>query len=132
MISVKLLCSFIEIALRHGCSPVILLHIFRTLFLKNTSWWLLLYSINWPNVMVWLPLHFVIFGNMCTVIICFPVCDVINFEIYLIFVIKPLSYSNRKSGQNLNTLRIKRAIKMTFFIIFKGLPLNHIKSVFWN
>ena len=31
------LCNFIEIALRHGCSPVNLLHIFRTSFLKNTS-----------------------------------------------------------------------------------------------
>ena len=28
--------------LRHGCSPVNLLHIFRTLFPKNTSGWLLL------------------------------------------------------------------------------------------
>ena len=34
--------NFIEIALRHGCSPVNLLHIFRTSFLKNTSGWLLL------------------------------------------------------------------------------------------
>ena len=33
---------FIEITLRHGCSPVNLLHIFRTLLPKNTSWWLLL------------------------------------------------------------------------------------------
>ena len=29
--------NFIEIALRHGCSPVDLLHIFRTSFPKNTS-----------------------------------------------------------------------------------------------
>ena len=42
MISLKLLCNFIEIILRHGCSPVNLLHIFRTPFLKNTSEWLLL------------------------------------------------------------------------------------------
>ena len=28
-----MLCNFIEIALRHGCSPVNLLHIFRTPFL---------------------------------------------------------------------------------------------------
>ena len=35
-------CDFIEIALRHGCSPVNLLHISRTLFLKNTSGRLLL------------------------------------------------------------------------------------------
>ena len=32
-----LLCNFIEISLRHGCSPVNLLHIFRTPFPKNTS-----------------------------------------------------------------------------------------------
>ena len=31
-----------RIALRHGCSPVNLLHIFRIPLLKNTSGWLLL------------------------------------------------------------------------------------------
>ena len=36
------LSNFIEITLRHGCSPVNLLYIFRTPFLKNTSGWLLL------------------------------------------------------------------------------------------
>ena len=39
-------CDFnkvaIEITLRHGCSPVNLLHLFRTPFPKNTSEWLLL------------------------------------------------------------------------------------------
>ena len=44
-ISKKLLCKFLEIALRHGCSPVTLLHILRAPFLKNTSGWLLLKSI---------------------------------------------------------------------------------------
>ena len=34
--------NFIEITLRHGCSPVNLLHIFRTPFFKTTSGWLLL------------------------------------------------------------------------------------------
>ena len=34
--------DFIEIALRHGCSLVNLLHIFRTDFLRNTSGGLLL------------------------------------------------------------------------------------------
>ena len=42
VISIKLLCNFIEIALWHGCSPVNLLNIFRTTFSKNTSGWLLL------------------------------------------------------------------------------------------
>ena len=43
VISIKLLCNFIEITLQHGCSPVSLLHIFRTSFRKNTSGWLLLH-----------------------------------------------------------------------------------------
>ena len=37
-----MLCNFIEITFRHGCSAVNLLHISRTTFLKNTSGWLLL------------------------------------------------------------------------------------------
>ena len=41
-ISINLLCNFIEIALRHGRSPVNLLHVFRTPFLKNNSRRLLL------------------------------------------------------------------------------------------
>ena len=41
-ISIKLLCNFIDITLRRGCSPVNLLHIFRTPFPKKTSTWLLL------------------------------------------------------------------------------------------
>ena len=32
VISIKLLCNFTEIILRHGCSPVNLLHIFRKSF----------------------------------------------------------------------------------------------------
>ena len=42
VISIKLLCNFIEIALRRGCSPVNLLHISRIPFPKNTSKGLLL------------------------------------------------------------------------------------------
>ena len=42
VILIKLQSNFIEIALRHGCSPVNLLHIFRTPFPRNTSEWLLL------------------------------------------------------------------------------------------
>ena len=42
VVSIKLLCNFIKITLRHGCSPVNLLLIFRTTFPRNTSGWLLL------------------------------------------------------------------------------------------
>ena len=42
VVSINLRSNFIEITLRHGCSPVNLLHIFRTLLTKNTSERLLL------------------------------------------------------------------------------------------
>ena len=35
VISIKLLCNFIEITLRYGCFPLNLLHIFGTPFYKN-------------------------------------------------------------------------------------------------
>ena len=41
VISINFQSNFIEITLRYGCSPVKLLHIFRTPFLKNTFVWLL-------------------------------------------------------------------------------------------
>ena len=41
-ISIKLQSNFIVITLQQWCSPVNLLHIFRTPFLKSTSGWLLL------------------------------------------------------------------------------------------
>ena len=49
VISIKLQCNLIEIALQHGCSTVNLLHIFRTPFYKITSGRLLLYLfiISW-------------------------------------------------------------------------------------
>ena len=42
VISIKLLCNFVEIARRHGCYPANWLHIFRTPFPKNISGLLLL------------------------------------------------------------------------------------------
>ena len=50
---------------------------------------LLLYSINWTNFFVWLPLLCEILGSMCIAIVCKPGCDVMNFEVNLIFLIKP-------------------------------------------
>ena len=45
-ISIKLQSNIIKITLRHGCSPVNLVHIFRTPFLRNTQGWLLLYLVS--------------------------------------------------------------------------------------
>ena len=48
-ISIKLLCNFIEITLRHWCSPVNFLHIFSTTFNKNTFRGLLVIRITTFN-----------------------------------------------------------------------------------
>ena len=40
LISTKLLWNFIEITLWHGCSPINLLHVFRTPFTRNAFGWL--------------------------------------------------------------------------------------------
>ena len=62
---------------------------------------LMLYSINWPNFIVWLPLLLEILGNMCIAIVYFPGCDDINFEINLIFLIKLFFSMTKKSRQKL-------------------------------
>ena len=55
MISIKLHSNFIEIAHQYGCSPVNLLHVFRTPFSKNTYRGLLLHILE-AEKMVLLPL----------------------------------------------------------------------------
>ena len=67
----------------------------------NPSFWLydfsrkiflfMIHSINWLNFIAWFILPLEILGNMCIVNILLPFCDVINFEISLSFLIKPLS-----------------------------------------
>ena len=57
----------------------------------------MLYSSNWPNFIVWLALLLEILGDMCIAIIYFSGCDVINFEINLIFLIKPFFYITKNS-----------------------------------
>ena len=63
VISMKLLGNFIEIALQHGCSPVNLLHIFRTSFPKNTSGGVLL-----------LLTHFILLVSQSDAFWCFRRC----------------------------------------------------------
>ena len=46
--------------------------------------------------MVSLYLLFEISGNTFIVTVCVPVCGVINFEIYLRFLMKPFSYITKK------------------------------------
>ena len=46
--------------------------------------------------MVWLLLLCEISGNMCIAIACEPACDAMNFEVKLIFLIKPFFLHNQK------------------------------------
>ena len=64
----------------------------------------MLNSVNCPNFTVWLPLLIEILGSMCTGIVFVPGCDLINFEISLIFQIKPFFYMTKKSRQKFKYL----------------------------
>ena len=54
---------------------------------------LMLCSIKWINFIAWLPLLLEILVNMCIVIASWSGCDLINFGINLIFLIKSF-YTN--------------------------------------
>ena len=71
----------------------------------------MLYSINWPNFLVWLPLILEILINICIAIAIESGCDVKNFEINLIFLIKSFFYMTKIQDKNLNILKTKTAFK---------------------
>ena len=52
-VTTELQGNFTEIALRHGCSPINLLHIFGTPFLKNTFELLLLIETQHSTTFLW-------------------------------------------------------------------------------
>ena len=83
---------------------------------------------NWPNFILLFPLLHEILDNMCVVLVSWPGCDVMNFEITLMFLIKPFFLYSQK----VKTKRTKRAFNMklkTFFIILEGLSLKQIKLI---
>ena len=54
-----------------------------------TKMFLMLYSINYPNFIVWFFLLLEILDNICIAIVCYPCCVVMDFEINLIFLTEP-------------------------------------------
>ena len=58
VISIMFQNNSIDITLRHGCSPINLLHIFRTAFFKNISGWLLLHFLKYARMRVFSDLFF--------------------------------------------------------------------------
>ena len=86
----------------------------------------MLYFINWPKFIVWLPFLLEMLGNMCALIICCPFCDVIDFEINHSPLIKTFSCITKISEKNVNISRTKRAFNMklkVFFVLFKGFSI---------
>ena len=73
---------------------------------------LILYSIKWPNFILWLSLLLEISGNMCIVIACYPVCDIMSFKIYLSFLIKPFFCMGKKSEQKFKYLKNGKSCKV--------------------
>ena len=78
---------------------------------------LVLYYINWPNFIAWLHLFLEILGNMYFAIVCFPVNNVVNFEINLIFLIKPTKKSRQKCKYHENEKSFKGEIKTIFYLV---------------
>ena len=69
----------------------------------------MLYSINRPSFIVWLPLLLEILDNIRIVIICCPTWDVIYFEINLSFLIGPFFYITKKSRQKFKYLKNEKS-----------------------
>ena len=89
-------------------------------------------AINWPNFIVWLPLLLKILGNMCITIVCEPGCDVINFEINLVLLIKPFCYTTWKvktrSKISWERKELLRWNKKHFSSLLKGFQLPKVVS----
>ena len=56
----------------------------------------MLYSIDGPNFIFWFPLLLEILRSMCVTSVCYPGCDVMDFEVNLIFLIEPFFLDDQK------------------------------------
>ena len=83
----------------------------------------MLYSINWPNCLVWLPLLCEIFGNMCIAMACKPICDIVDFVVQ----IKPFYLDDQKSrDKNLKSWERKELLRWN-----KKHFLSFLKGFWW-
>ena len=98
---------------------------------------LMLNSINWTNFLVRLPLLLETLGHVFVTIICFPGCDIINFEINLVFLIKPFFYmteNSRKKIKYVENRKILRWNKKHFLSFLKSFQLCAFNEItyFWE
>ena len=80
--------------IKRGLELVSLPHFLHNFLIKI---FLFLYSINWPNIIAWLPLLCEVLGNMCIKIVYKPGRDVMNFAVNLIFLIEPFFLHDQKA-----------------------------------
>ena len=79
---------------------------------------------------VWLLLLHKILDNMYVVIVCLPRCEVLNFEMNLIFLIN----MNKKSRQKYEDLQNKKSFKdelKSIFHHFKGILIEANEIIFF-
>ena len=87
------------------------------------------YSINWPNVIVWLPLFLEILSNICIAIVCYQACDVINIEINPTLLVKPFFYITKTTRQKFKYLENEKSFLEKHFSSFlKGFQVPKIVS----
>ena len=75
------------------------------------------------QIFFWLLLLLEILGNMCTAVVCFPGCDVINFEINFVFLMIHFSYMTKNSREKFIYVENKK-----LFFIIKSI-FHHIKGL---
>ena len=83
------------------------------------------------QIFFWLLLLLEILGNMCTAVVCFPGCDVINFEINFVFLMKHFSYMTKNSREKFIYVENKKSFfhhKKHFSSYLKGFHLPTIVS----
>ena len=112
---------------KSGLELVFLPHFLHNFLIKV---FLLRCSINWPNFILWLPLIREILNNKCAVNLCWPDCDVINFQIDLIFLSKLFSTCRKMQDKNSEQKELLRWNKMPFSSFLKGYHWSKEKKFF--
>ena len=72
---------------------------------------LMLNYINFSTFIILLPLLLEISSNMCITIVCYPNCDVIDFEICLTLFIKPFFHITKNSAQKFKYVKNKKGFQ---------------------
>ena len=101
-ISVDLSFEFLEKGLGLVSPPRFVYHFLRKTFV-------ILSSINWPNLIAWLTVLPEILGDMCILVVCFAVHNVINLKLNLAFLSSCFSVWLKRSGLKFKYLKNEKS-----------------------